>query len=75
METLAVTKEENIISEDIFRRLEDIPLIDKYEAYQLLDNEWDKISIDLEIIQTEGFEAIRKVDPNMVLKKKDGKDQ
>ena len=35
----------------------------------------DKISIDLEIIQTEGFEAIRKVDPNMVLKKKDGKDQ
>ncbi len=75
METLAVTKEENIISEDIFRRLEDIPLIDKYEAYQLLDNEWDKISIDMEIIQTEGFEAIRKVDPNMVLKKKDGKDQ
>ena len=75
METLAVTKEENIISEDIFRRLEDIPLIDKYEAYQLLDNEWDKISIDLEIIQTEGFEALRKVDPNMVLKKKDGKDQ
>lgn len=75
METLAVTKEENLISEDIFRRLEDIPLIDKYEAYQLLDNEWDKISIDLEIIQTEGFEAIRKVDPNMVLKKKDGKDQ
>ena len=40
METLAVTKEEHIISEDIFRRLEDIPLIDKYEAYQLLDNEW-----------------------------------
>lgn len=75
MGTLAVTKEENIISEDIFRRLEDIPLIDKYEAYQLLDNEWGKISIDLEIIQTEGFEAIRKVDPNMVLKKKDGKDQ
>lgn len=75
MGTLAVTKEENVISEDIFRRLEDIPLIDKYEAYQLLDNEWGKISIDLEIIQTEGFEAIRKVDPNMVLKKKDGKDQ
>ena len=75
LETLAVTKEENIISEDIIRMLEDIPLIDKYEAYQLLDNEWDKISIDLEIIQTEGFEAIRKVDPNMVLKKKDGKDQ
>lgn len=75
MGTLAVTKEENVISEDIFRRLEDIPLIDKYEAYQLLDNEWGKISIDLEIIQTEGFAAIRKVDPNMVLKKKDGKEQ
>jgi type I restriction enzyme M protein len=31
--------------------------------------------VDLEILQTEGFAATKKVDPNMVLKKKDGKDQ
>ncbi|MDO5490731.1 MAG: hypothetical protein Q4F52_11625, partial [Bacteroidaceae bacterium] len=30
---------------------------------------------DLEIIQTEGFAAVKQVDPNMVIKKKDGKDQ
>ena len=44
-------------------------------AYQLLDNEWDVIKVDLEIIQTEGFEATRKVDPNIVTKKKDGVEQ
>ena len=46
-----------------------------YEAYQLLDDDWTKIAVDLEIIQTEGFEATKRVDPNMVIKKKDGKEQ
>lgn len=55
--------------------LKNISLIDKYEAYQLLDNEWGKIAVDLEIIQSEGFEATKKVDPNLVIKKKDGKEQ
>lgn len=49
-----VGKSENKISENIFERLKNIPLIDKYEAYQLLDNEWGKIAVDLEIIQSEG---------------------
>lgn len=70
-----VGKSENKISENIFERLKNIPLIDKYEAYQLLDNEWGKIAVDLEIIQSEGFEATKKVDPNLVIKKKDGKEQ
>jgi type I restriction enzyme M protein len=52
-----------------------VPLIDKYAAYQLLDDEWAKIAVDLEIIQTEGFEAAKKVDPNMVVRKKNGKDE
>lgn len=75
MESVPVSKEETLLSDDIFERLKTVPLIDKYEAYQLLDDDWTKIEIDLEIIQTEGFEATRKVDPNMVMKKKDGKDQ
>jgi len=70
-----VNREEAVISENLFTRLSDIPLIDSYSAYQLLDDEWTRIAIDLEIIQTEGFEATKKVDPNLVLKKKDGKDQ
>lgn len=74
MLTVKVAQEENQISVDIFRRLTNIPLIDKYQAYQVLDDLWSKTATDLEIIQTEGFEATRKVDPNMVIKKKDGKD-
>lgn len=74
MENMVISKEESVLSADIFNRLIGIPLIDPYEAFQLLDDEWNKISVDLEMIQTEGFEAVRKVDPNMILKKKDGKD-
>ncbi len=74
IEKVPISKEESILSGDIFTRFENIPIIDKYEAYQLLDDEWQKISVDLEIIQTEGFEATKKVDPNIVIKKKKGKD-
>lgn len=69
-----ISKEENEISDVIFNNLKSIPLIDKYEAYQLLDDEWNEISVDLEMIQTEGTSAITQVDPNMVIKKKNNKD-
>ena len=74
MNTINISKGEAIISENIFLRLKGVPLVDKYEAYQILDTEWTKTAIDLEIIQTEGREAIRQVDPNMVIKKKDNKE-
>ena len=70
-----ISKEEGVLSDDIFRRLSGIPLVNAYEAYQILDNDWSKIAVDLEIIQTEGFAATKQVDPNMIVKKKDGKDQ
>lgn len=75
MAEIAISKEETILSDNIFERLQNFPIIDRYEAYQILDNEWTKIAIDLEIIQTEGFEATKQVDPNIVIKKKEGKDQ
>ncbi len=75
MEHVEISKSENVISENIFKRLDQVPLIDKYEAYQILDDEWGKIAVDLEIIQTEGFAATKKVDPNLVTKKKGGKEQ
>lgn len=74
-ETVEVSKEETAISENIFARLADIQLVDKYEAYQLLDDEWGKIAVDLEIIQTEGFKATKNVDLNIVIKKRNGKEQ
>lgn len=75
IEDIVIAKEENILSENIFKRLKSIPLIDKYEAYQFLHDEWEKISVDIEVLQTEGFEAAKKVNPNFITKKKDGKDE
>ncbi|MFY0800499.1 type I restriction-modification system subunit M [Peribacillus frigoritolerans] len=75
MKSLNISKEEVVLSANIFARLDSVPLINRYEAYQLLNDEWGKISIDLEIIQTEGFNAVKKVNPNMVIKKKDGKEE
>ncbi|MHA4736873.1 type I restriction-modification system subunit M [Dyadobacter sp. MSC1_007] len=69
MMTLHVSSEKTNLSTDIFRRIANVPLLDKYEAYQLLDNEWQSILIDLEILQTEGFDAVKQVDANMVTKK------
>ncbi|MEX1027958.1 MAG: N-6 DNA methylase [Candidatus Paceibacterota bacterium] len=74
MLTLHVPRQESVIGEAIFERLAPLPLIDKYHAYQCLDDQWQQIGIDLEILQTEGFEAARVVDPNMVTKKKDNKE-
>ncbi|MDO4772234.1 MAG: type I restriction-modification system subunit M [Bacillota bacterium] len=75
MDSLNISKTEEMLADNMFERLSPLPLIDKYEAYQLLDDEWSKIAVDLEMIRTEGFEATKVVDPNMVLKKKDGKEQ
>lgn len=77
MLTLQIPRQEALICEELFARLANVgpvPLIDKYHAYQILHDHWQPIAVDLEIIQTEGFEAARVVDPNLVTKKKDGKD-
>lgn len=66
--------EKEKISEEMFNRLAKIPLTEKYHAYQILSDKWDVITVDLEMIQTEGFEVINQVDPNMVLKKKEAND-
>ena len=71
---LNIAKTEEIISNEIFNRLKNIPLINQYEAYQYLNDEWNMISGDIEIIQTEGIDAAKVVDPNMVLKKKKEKE-
>ena len=71
LKSLNANKEEDLIAQQIFDCLQNVSLVDKYEAYQSLDDEWQKIAIDLEIISTEGIEACRKVEPNLVMKEKD----
>ena len=70
-----ITTNEEEISSNIFGRLASIPLVDKYEAYQLLDSAWSVIASDLETIHRDGFLATKAVDPNMVLKKKGGTEE
>lgn len=72
--TVAIPRAETEIANEIFRRMSGIKLVDKYEAYQILDESWRAISSDLEMIQTEGASVITQVDPNTVTKKKKGKD-
>lgn len=67
-------QQEPELSTELFTRLAPIALIDKYQAYQYLNNQWQLISADLEMMQTEGFAATKLVDPNIVVKKVKGKD-
>lgn len=68
--TVPLMQTEDKLTEQVFTRFGTAPLVESYDAYQLLHDRWEKISKDLEMIQTEGDVAIRKVDPVMVIKKK-----
>ena len=63
-------KEQDEITDDIFRRLKDIPLIDRYAAYQALSDNWQNIVNDIETLQSDGFDAARTVEEATKLVKK-----
>ena len=68
--------ESDNITADIFRRTEDLPLVDKYAAYQILADNWSGIMGDVEIIQTEGFGACNVVEAKTkMVKDKNGVEQ
>lgn len=73
-ESLSIPKTEEHIASDIFARFYQVPLIDPYQAYEIFEGKFATVSGDLELIQAEGMQAVKQVDPNMVIKKKDGKD-
>jgi len=70
-----IAEEREKIVKDIFKRLRNIELVDKYKAYQIFANTWNMTETDLEMILDEGFEIINLVDPNMVVKKKKEEDE
>lgn len=59
----------------LLTRYENIPLIDKYEAYEIFHEGFVNLAGDLEIIQAEGWASVRQVDANMVIKKVRGREQ
>ena len=73
-QTVSSIKAQDVITTEIFTRLANETLIDPYEAYEIFIGNYEKVSGDLELIQSEGLDCVRKVDPNMVTKKKNGKD-
>ena len=63
-------KERDAIADDIFDRLTDIPLVDPYAAYEVLAQHWGALINDIEILQTEGIDAVRIVEPTYKMVKK-----
>lgn len=47
LKEINVNKEEDTIANILFEKLQNVPLVDKYEAYQSLDDEWQKIAFEL----------------------------
>lgn len=70
MLTLQIPQAQATVTDELFRRIETVPLVDKYLAYQFLSDDWTQIASDLEVLQSEGMSAVRQVDPNMILKKR-----
>lgn len=70
----SIAKQKEQLTNDLFHRFNEIELIDPYAAYQIFDDLWQTIATDMEMLQTEGKAALKQVDPNLVLKKKDGKE-
>jgi len=68
-----VNTAEDAIKADLFARLTPVPLVNEYQGYQLLHEKWLTIANDLTILQTEGWEAIRVIDPVMEWKTKNKK--
>lgn len=71
---VAAEQEKEKITEDIFGRIDLVKLADRYVAYQVFAKYWDIISADIEMLQTEGFQVITQIDPNMVIKKNNKND-
>ena len=66
--------EKEKLSNKIFEIFDKFKLIDNYNAYQILDDEYTIIANDLELIETEGIDAVKLVEPNMIVKKKNNQD-
>ena len=74
MEQIDLASEEIKLSNSLFSRIESVPLVNKYSSYQILDDNWNVVSGDLELIKSEGIEACNKIDPVMEVKKKGDKE-
>ena len=59
MLTLGIVQTEEAITAELFRRLSPFSLIDPYQAYQFFSEVWRGVASDIEVLQSEGFGAVR----------------
>jgi len=67
---VSVNVAEAELRHNLFERLTDLQVVDPYSLYQVFSNVWDRTSAHLEVLGREGWEAVRGVDPNIVMKKR-----
>lgn len=67
--SLHISSEEGKIAETIKEHLPQHGLIDYYDCFEVLDNVWQDVSLDLEIVKSQGFESARCIDEVKILKK------
>ena len=68
-QTLNIYREKEVITEKIREKFNKIKLVDFYDAYQIFNDNWNSILLDLEILQKDGLKALNIVDPDMKYKK------
>lgn len=61
------------LSEELFEQFSNIPLIDTYDIYQIMSDNWSKITLDIDKMGHNGKALVASVEPNMVMKKKNNK--
>lgn len=69
VEHTAANMVEAQLRHELFERLSSVPVIDDYAVYQVFADAWEVTSGDVDFIVRDGFDAVRGVDPNMVIKK------
>ena len=74
IENIDIDSEKEKIGNSLFNRIKNIKMVDDYSAYQILDDNWNLISGDLELIKSEGLDTCRKTEPIIELKKKGDKE-
>lgn len=74
IESVDMTTIETQLRGQLFERLNPLPIVDDYSVYQVFADHWFTTHRDLEVLKGQGWGTVRQVEPNMVLKKKDGKE-
>lgn len=74
VECLSLPGTDDFYGNNILERLADMPLIDRYAAYQAFAERWQPIADDIETIQQEGKDAIRVVEQAYKVVKKNDED-